>query len=162
MKTEVDAEMERLAEILEAAMLMEEKGRRMYARLAEDARDPLMASVLTSLANDESAHETAIRGYLRAMSGGETMHFEATRQEFRDREAGLADALKVVDGLRVDDIGVLDLYRAAWESEKRTRDFYSHQAHDADDRDAAEFFRFLCRIEDAHATALETVISASE
>ncbi|MBP6964337.1 MAG: hypothetical protein KBC96_08025 [Armatimonadetes bacterium] len=159
---EEGGEMERLAEILKAAILMEEKGRTMYARLAEDACDSLMSSVLTSLSNDESAHEIAIRGYLRAVSGGEAMQFEVSRRELREREAGMADTLKVVDGLRVNDIGVLELYRAAWEFEKRTRDFYAHQAHDADDRDAAEFFRFLCRIENAHAAALESVISASE
>jgi rubrerythrin len=151
--------MDKLAEALQTAMNMERRGREAYIEAADRIKQPVVASILVDLANDESEHELMISRYYAALQ----RHQGWPAPDREDRPMDLPERVKNALDMTVEDTGsvsaYIDVYEHAAVLERASRDFYIAQADDADDRRLVEFFGFLARVEQTHLSAMERLIT---
>jgi rubrerythrin len=150
-----------IAESLQTALEMERRGREYYFRTAEDVADPVVKSVLLSLAHDEIAHENVINSYYDALQHS---------QGWPTVDAAIRAPARALDriGRVIDEVGnkigadptFLSAYEGAREMELRSREFYSQQLDSADDEMVRKLFSFLLSMEQIHLQMLELLIES--
>lgn len=152
--------MSSILESLQTALDMEQKGREFYLDAADKVTDSVVVEVLVALANDEAEHERMIERYYNAM------HNHAGWPEMPKESVGeaITPAVEMLSKT-VGEIGAhasyQSVYATACELEKRSRDFYIKCKDEAEDKQVAEFFAFLVRVEQAHLDALQLMLYAS-
>jgi rubrerythrin len=149
---------EKLVEALQAAIQMERRGRETYLDAADNIKEVVAKTVLLELANDEEEHELMITSYYHALQN----HQGWPAPQAEDRPLDLPDRVremleKTAAELTHSDT-YLEIYETALDLERQSRDFYLARSNVADDRRLIEFFRFLARVEETHAKALEILV----
>lgn len=152
--------MEKLITTLHNAIRMERQGRDIYLDAMDRVKSPVAQAVLLELASDEEEHERLITSYYEALQ----RHQGWPDPQGEDRELDLPDRAtemleKTAEGFS-ESSTCAEIYEAALELETQSRDFYLSQSEIADDRRLVEFFRFLARVEAAHAKALRVLLDA--
>ena len=154
--------MDKLVETLQAAIQMERQGRETYLDAADRVKEVVAKTVLLELANDEEEHELMITSYYHALQS----HQGWPALKIEDRPLDLPDRVKAMLKETASELThsdtYLDVYGTALNLELQARDFYLSQSNTADDRRLIEFFRFLARVEDTHAKALEILVNGGK
>ena len=139
-------------EALSMAIDMEKEGRSFYLKTAERATDSMTKQVFEFLANEESKHIEAIKGFYEAEIAGRQTDFDSMLGDYTPDKAkkaigrlfkGLGDKAPV-------DKPDLDAYSFARDFEKNGEKFYREAAAKAADENIKKLFEFLVEEEIRH------------
>lgn len=151
-----------VSELFSVALEFEREGHRVYLEAARRATDLVVRAVLSSLAQDEHAHETLIRRYYQALERGEGWPQPnsevSTSAPARQRIQAIVEETAGAIG---PDETFLGVYERARDLELKSRDFYRAQADAVQDRQLVKFFRFLAGTEQTHLEMLGMLIDAT-
>jgi len=151
--------METLELVLQSAAEFEQRGRDFYLDAAARVTDPIIQSVLRSLANDEASHAMVIRQYQRVVARGQREQATDQRGAAQPAALGLQEVLAATVGRIGRDATYQGVYENARELELASRDFYRAHATRTKDLDLGKVFRFLAAVEQTHLEALELLLS---
>ena len=139
-------------DIFEYALQMEKDGENFYRRIAEDAANAGVKTIVTMLADEEVKHYKAIEGIRQGRSGhiAETTILDDARNVFvqmKDKRDELAADQEQVE-----------LYEKARQIEKRSQQFYEEKAGQAGPKDQRQLFEQLAAEEAKHYFLLGNLI----
>jgi len=150
-----------LAESLKTALDFERQGYQFYVDAASRVEDPVVKTVLMSLADDERDHENIISRYYDALVKHSDWPAPQSDTLFRSTPEQVEAMVRQTVGSIGADASFVGVYETARDLEMGSVKFYSAQAESAEDERVVQFFRFLTRIETAHMQALQTVLDAT-
>ena len=137
--------------IFEYAMQMEKDGEDYYRQLAQQTSNKGLQTILTSLADEEFKHYTAI----------DRMQ---TKEPHMEEATILTDARNVFVHIKESgesfdfDIEQKELYKKARDIEKESRDFYTEKANEVTEEYQKEIFLRLADEEGKHYFLLDNII----
>lgn len=148
--------MDRNKELLDAlttSLDMEERGREFYIKAAKRTKDEFGKRVFEALADDETRHIGAIKGYYETMSKkNQTPRLSAVMPKHKDIKK------RVIFGKRESELlkkaspeaDELKAYAVAMEMENNGYNFYKKTLESTDDANAKELYKFLLSEEETH------------
>jgi len=147
------SENEKLIEALAASIQMEEEGREFYLKLAKKSTNQLGKKVFEALADDETRHIAAIKGYCENIAKKNKSpqlcavmpkHKEVRNRIIFGKEE--SELLKKIS-LEADE---LKAYEVAMEMENNGYKFYKKTFESVTDPDVKDLYKFLLSEEEAH------------
>jgi rubrerythrin len=138
-------------DIFEYAMQMEKDGEEFYRRLAQQATNKGLKTILTMLADDEVKHYNAIKAMQTEKPDmPETTILSGAKNVFvQIKDSG--------EGFDLD-VKQIDLYKKAQGIEQKSRDFYLQKADETTDKAQKDIFLKLADEEKRHYFLLDNII----
>lgn len=138
--------------IFEFGKRMEKDGETYYRELAEKCNNKSLKNILMMLADDEVKHYTVLKemaeGEIPKMS--ETKILNNVRNIFEEAKESSRDFSF--------DITQAELYKKAWDLEKKSEEFYLEKSEIAENREQRMMLKRLASEEQQHYWILENVI----
>lgn len=151
--------MDKLFDVLRAALEMEQLVKEKYLKAAEGVTDSDVMSMLVGLAEEEESHAQAITRYYQMLEQGKSRAEVAsdwsTPVPSGERIRQIAEETA---GRIPSDTTVIGIYEAAYELELRSVDFYRSAAEAAEDADTVKFLNFLVSAEEVHWDSVRFVL----
>lgn len=138
--------------VFKFAMQMEKDGEIFYREMASKTVNKGIARIMNMLADDELKHYKKLDNMRKHVSSGMAQSEVLTKtrnifKELRDLGNPFANAGQQVD-----------LYKKAWDIEKKSLDFYLQQAKDAVEKEVKDVFAMIADEEKMHAHLLDNII----
>ncbi|MHB1001690.1 MAG: ferritin family protein [Armatimonadota bacterium] len=151
--------MENVGQVLLTALDMEQQGYKYYSEAVDRVSDPIVKTILTSLANDELEHSSIINRFYDALSGGMNWpDVDASTPVSDDASKQISNIFEQTIDLIEADASYISVYEAAREMELKSIEYYQSGEIEATEKRVAEFFKFLVNVEQAHLKALDTLL----
>ena len=150
--------MDKLLAVLKHAQNFEKKGYEFYLKASEKVKNPVVSSVLSSLAFDENSHELMIDRYYVALQNGQGWPSRDEDCNCEPEDERLAKIARDITKKLDSDSNYLEVYETALEMEKASYDYYQSQAEIADDKNVEKFFSFLANLEFTHMKMLNLMV----
>jgi rubrerythrin len=153
-----------ISDALKLALSMEKQSYAFYMEAADGAHNPVVESVLRSLAHDEEAHAHVVERFYAALEkshGWPVVDFSTL--DSRSADVRVTEIIELSCVTVDPDSTYEEVYIFARDKEVHARDFYIEQRDaNVEDHELNRFFDFLANMENVHMKMLDLLVQGSK
>ncbi|HHS12916.1 MAG TPA: hypothetical protein ENN03_04000 [bacterium] len=155
----MDASVQKMAEVLKAAIEVEKNGMKTFSQFAEQTQDESGKRVFLRLAGDEKEHQDILEKQLRGLNEtGRWEQVEIPVSQVEKLLPKIRERAREVQG--ESGIGEKEALKTALDLERKTADFFREKAREVEHPQARDFFHRLAEWEDAHYELIQAELDS--